>query len=433
MLATVLAAFLTALPAPARAADDPAATAAPTFEPEARATQSETLPAGETAGGAIEVGTSQSQGSTTATGSDPAPATNANVPDDGTGNGSDKSNGGNSAMDTTNGASNDNGKAKGAKTDQTAESTQAASATAAATQVGTGNGRIAVRVDKPGNGPKVEQDNTVTAAASASTAVDVATDRPATLDQSASSTPMGSVDPGSPSSTGAPAVTLAVTPAEKPTAGDASGSVEAAAGATIAITQQAGSDATATQRDTSNVNLSVRVHSPGDDGAVTQANTATATVSAEVSAISGSPESAGGDNVAASSSDAHATASQQNVTNTNVAVRIFSPGDSGDVSQENAAAAQASADSGYGPFVFQGGGCDSCPEWRPEHQCDDPGREPRQRRADDPAVNGIDDRVGDGFDRRQRQHLAVAAIGRDHAGRGGYAGSRHERRCQPQR
>ena len=68
-----------------------------------------------------------------------------------------------------------------------------------------------------------------------------------------------------------------------------------------------------------------------------------------MSAISGSPESAGGDNVAASSADARATASQQNVTNTNVAVRIFSPGDTGDVSQENATAAQAAAASGTGP------------------------------------------------------------------------------------
>ena len=193
-----------------------------------------------------------------------------------------------------------------APAEQTATVDQAASATAEADQDGAGNSNTTVRVGEAGDGPGVVQENT--AAADAVAHVSVTT--PAT-NQSAAP------DPSVPGS--------------------------AAGAATVA--QQVGADATATQVDTSNLNVSVRVLSPGDDGPVSQANTATA------SATVGGSNAPSGAGASASGSGVSATASQLGVSNTNVAVRVFSPGDGGGVRQTNTAAAEAATDPDQGPVT----------------------------------------------------------------------------------
>jgi hypothetical protein len=96
------------------------------------------------------------------------------------------------------------------------------------------------------------------------------------------------------------------------------------------ISQDVQAGAIATQSGVANTNVSVRVNSPGDSGTVSQANTATATAAATAS-----------DPTAAT--QAESTARQDGAANTNVSVRVFSPGDDGAVTQTNAASASATA------------------------------------------------------------------------------------------
>ena len=175
------------------------------------------------------------------------------------------------------------------------------------------------------------------------------------------------------------------TPAPAPAA---PGSDEAAApstpaiasGPAISVEQHPGSTATATQDDVSNLNVSVRVGSPGDDGDVSQANRATATSTAS-STAAGPPEQPASAEPGPDSADAQATAVQQEVSNTNVAVRVFSPGDNGAVLQENAAAASAASDPEPGPETgpssFQGTDAAVIQNGAQKHERHDPGGEPR--------------------------------------------------------
>jgi len=103
---------------------------------------------------------------------------------------------------------------------------------------------------------------------------------------------------------------------------------------------QASADASAQQAAPSNVNLSARVNSPGDDGPTTQQNSADAAANAGASGASGSQ------------ADANATATQDAPVNVNVAVRVNSPGNQGAVTQANtadAAAGTAPKDPAVGP------------------------------------------------------------------------------------
>ena len=200
-----------------------------------------------------------------------------------------------------------------AAAEQTTTVDQAASATAEADQDGAGNTHTSVLVNDPGNAPAVSQENAVAANASATTAADI-------------------------------------TPAPNQSAAtDPSVPVSAPVAATVDVVQQATADATATQTDTSNLNLSVRVLSPGDDGPVTQANTATANATIGSGAPGGDGGIATNNNNNTDGSSALATANQLGVSNTNVAVRVFSPGDSGGVRQTNTAAAEAATDPDEGP------------------------------------------------------------------------------------
>jgi hypothetical protein len=105
---------------------------------------------------------------------------------------------------------------------------------------------------------------------------------------------------------------------------------DAAAGASNnAGPAQADASANASQASPSNVNVSARVNSPGDDGPVQQSNAASANAGAGA---------AGG---AGSQAAADANADQSSPLNVNVSVRVNSPGDQRPVSQTNSADATA--------------------------------------------------------------------------------------------
>jgi hypothetical protein len=100
-------------------------------------------------------------------------------------------------------------------------------------------------------------------------------------------------------------------------------------GSTSSNTANAG--ATSTQTNPTNVNTSVRVNSPGNEGAVNQSNSSNATAAAGAS---------GGPGSSATSSPT-ATSTQTNPSNINVSVRVGSPGNNGPVNQTNSSNATA--------------------------------------------------------------------------------------------
>ena len=126
-----------------------------------------------------------------------------------------------------------------------------------------------------------------------------------------------------------------------------------AIGQQAASQQSASSSATSTQVAPSNTNISVRIGSPGDGGAVTQTNSSSAASAAgnANSALQQAEQAAAGagvqlaDQSAANqqSADSAATSTQDHPKNTNIAVRIMSPGDDGDVTQTNSSSAASAA------------------------------------------------------------------------------------------
>jgi len=118
--------------------------------------------------------------------------------------------------------------------------------------------------------------------------------------------------------------------------------------------QSASSNASSTQVNPSNSNISVRIHSPGNGGSVTQSNTSAAVAGAlnkaQTTQTADQAQSGGGGEQAVGQSaetgqhaDADATSKQVNPSNSNISVRIHSPGDDGDVSQSNSSKAGALA------------------------------------------------------------------------------------------
>ena len=108
------------------------------------------------------------------------------------------------------------------------------------------------------------------------------------------------------------------------------------------------------QEKPSNSNISVRVLSPGDDGDVTQTNEASSDAFAgNLNATGQDAEQtqAGGSGLqvigqeAKSDQDAAALAAtkQEKPSNSNISVRVLSPGDSGSVEQSNIASSEATA------------------------------------------------------------------------------------------
>ncbi len=200
---------------------------------------------------------------------------------------------------------------------QSADSTQTADATASSTQIEPTNESASIRVLSPGDDGPVTQSNDSVALAGALNGNDTTQD-------------LGQSQGGS-------------------------GSGTQIAGQSAKNDQWANADADAKQIAPSNKNISVRVLSPGDDGDVSQSNTNVAGALAANGNSTGQGVdqsqggSGGGTQVAGQkadnkqSADATADAIQVHPENTNISVRILSPGDNGSVSQSNTNVAGALA------------------------------------------------------------------------------------------
>ena len=125
------------------------------------------------------------------------------------------------------------------------------------------------------------------------------------------------------------------------------------AGQSASSQQTAGSSATSTQSHPSNTNISVRIGSEGDGGVVAQTNGSSATSVAgnanstnqQVAQQGGAPGVAVADQSATNGQTAESTANstQDHPSNTNISVRIMSPGDDGSVTQTNDSSAKSAA------------------------------------------------------------------------------------------
>ena len=202
---------------------------------------------------------------------------------------------------------------------QAAASGQAAGAASGASQSQPANQNISVRVLSPGNSGDVTQSNTADSSATAGNAN--------LTGQTAEQTQDGSC---------------------------------ACAGGTQAIGQEADSSqaaqalSVATQHGASNTNIPVRVLSDGHDGDVTQTNAVESdATAANANGTSQSAEqgSAGGSGTQAvgqtadneQGAAAASKAEQSGATNTNISVRVLSPGNDGNVSQSNSVGSSAAA------------------------------------------------------------------------------------------
>ena len=125
------------------------------------------------------------------------------------------------------------------------------------------------------------------------------------------------------------------------------------AGQTAGSQQTAGSSATSTQSHPSNTNISVRIGSEGDGGVVAQTNGSSATSVAgnanntnqQAAQQGGAPGVAVAGQSATNGQTAKSTATstQDHPSNTNISVRIMSPGDDGSVTQTNDSSAKSAA------------------------------------------------------------------------------------------
>jgi len=213
---------------------------------------------------------------------------------------------------------------------QQAGTDQLALALSAAAQAGASNANLPVRVLSPGDDGSVAQGNTAGSQATSGNA--------ATTGQTANQDQSSACSCGN------------------------SGSGIQTANQSAGTDQGSGAASTATQVDPSNTNVSIRVLSPGDDGSVSQANTAgsqatsgnTATTgqtstqdqsgpscgcSGSGSGVQSAKQSAGTDQ----ESGAISTAKQDHPSNTNVSIRVLSPGDDGSVSQANTVGSTATS------------------------------------------------------------------------------------------
>jgi hypothetical protein len=270
---------------------------------------------------------------------------------------------------------------------QSSTTDQAALAASSATQVDPTNQNISVRVLSPGNDGAVSQSNE--AESSATAANTGTTTQNATQAQSpgcgcAATTGLtsGNLDDvlaGAMQAAGTDAAAPA-TAAPAPSTGSSTQSNEASSSGTAANSapttqaatqsgtgtggvQSSQQDATtdqtaqaassATQIAPSNSNISVRVLSPGNDGAVSQSNEASSTADATNSAptTQGSSQTGAGSGVQSSTQNADtsqksvalSSATQVQPENSNLSVRVLSPGNGGSVSQSNEAESSANA------------------------------------------------------------------------------------------
>jgi hypothetical protein len=268
---------------------------------------------------------------------------------------------------------------------QSSATDQAALAASSATQVDPTNQNISVRVLSPGNDGAVSQSNE--ASSSATAANTGTTTQNATQAQSpgcgcAAPTGLtsGKLDDVLGGAMQAAGTDAAAPATAAPSTGSSTQSNEAESSGTAANTapttqaatqsgagsggvqssqqdattnQTANAASSATQVAPSNSNISVRVLSPGNDGAVSQSNEASSTADATNSAptTQGSSQTGTGSGVQSSTQNADtsqksvalSSATQVHPENSNVSVRVLSPGNGGSVSQSNEAESSANA------------------------------------------------------------------------------------------
>ena len=192
---------------------------------------------------------------------------------------------------------------------QIAGNEQSAVSTADAEQLGAKNENIDVRVLSPGNSGNVSQSNTVIAGSLAANGNETK--------QAAAQTQAGG--PGSGQQT---------------------------AGQAASNEQDAWADSKATQHGAKNKNIAVRVLSPGNDGDVKQSNTvagiaaalngnATGQTATQNQAGGGGTQTALQGATSKQNAGSSADAKQHGASNENIAVRVLSPGNGGDVHQSN--------------------------------------------------------------------------------------------------
>jgi hypothetical protein len=110
--------------------------------------------------------------------------------------------------------------------------------------------------------------------------------------------------------------------------------------------QTAGAQTSVTQTQPTNVVISVRIDSPGDNGPISQTNVAVGSANGTNDAANSQNGAAGGAGENASTNQqagANTTVNQDQAGNLVVTVRINSPGNDGPVSQTNAAAGSSNA------------------------------------------------------------------------------------------
>jgi epidermal growth factor receptor substrate 15 len=268
---------------------------------------------------------------------------------------------------------------------QSSSTDQAALAASSATQVDPSNQNISVRVLSPGNDGAVSQSNEASSSATAANTASTTQNANQALGTGCGCVMSGSLDDvlagamqaaGTDATTPATAAPTTAAPAAAPTtqSNDASsaGTADNAAptsqtasqsgtgtGGVQSSQQNATTDqnataaSSATQVQPSNSNISVRVLSPGNDGAVTQSNEASSSADATNTAATtqGSSQAGSGSGVQSSTQNADtsqkatglSSATQVKPENSNLSVRVLSPGDGGSVSQSNEAESSANA------------------------------------------------------------------------------------------
>ncbi|HEY2373525.1 MAG TPA: hypothetical protein VGH82_13460, partial [Gaiellaceae bacterium] len=256
---------------------------------------------------------------------------------------------------------------------QSSSTDQTAAAASSATQIQPSNQNISVRVLSPGSDGSVTQSNDATSNADATNTATTTQSSSQTLAGGCGcvvptvtsgslgdvlGTAMQAADPAASqqsndaASTGAATNTAPTTQAQTQAAPSGGSGVQSATQGS-STDQTAVAASSAKQVDPSNSNISVRVLSPGSDGNVTQSNDATSHADASNSAptTQSSSQTGGSGGVQSSKQDADtsqgalglSSATQVNPSNSNVSVRVLSPGSGGSVSQSNKADSSADA------------------------------------------------------------------------------------------
>jgi hypothetical protein len=237
--------------------------------------------------------------------------------------------------------------------DQSALNGQAGTALSSAYQAGATNRNIPVRVLSPGSNGAVSQSNTASSNADSTNTN--------TTTQSSDQTQAGSSCGCAPAPvTTTPDQSTAVAPATSGGSGAAVQSTDQSS----ENAQLAGAASTAKQVDPTNSNIDVRVLSPGDNGSVTQTNSVKSDADAsnrnttgqtatqdQGGSGSGSCGCGGPTDVQTARQDAGnlqiagaaSGAVQYGATNTNLPVRVLSPGNDGSVHQSNTVDSSADA------------------------------------------------------------------------------------------